>query len=45
MNAIIKARTICSYFPTATAASATQITAVRYHERLGGLLKYHSRAA
>jgi hypothetical protein len=31
-------------FPTGTTASATQATAVRCHERLGGLLKY-SRAA
>jgi putative transposase len=32
-------------FPTGTTASATQATAVRYHQRLGGLLKYYSRAA
>ena len=32
-------------FPTGTTASATQATAVRCHERLGGLLKYYSRAA
>ena len=32
-------------FSTGTTASATQATAVRCHERLGGLLKYYSRAA
>ena len=32
-------------FPNGTTASATQATAVRCHERLGGLLKYYSRAA
>jgi hypothetical protein len=32
-------------FPTGAAASATQVTAFRCHERLGGLLKYYSRAA
>jgi hypothetical protein len=32
-------------FPTGTTASATQATAVRCHKRLGGLLKYYSRAA
>jgi hypothetical protein len=31
-------------FPTGTTASATQATAARCYERLGGLLKY-SRAA
>jgi hypothetical protein len=32
-------------FPAGTTASATQATAVRCHERLGGLLKYYSHAA
>jgi hypothetical protein len=31
-------------FPTGTIASATQATIVRCYERLGGLLKYYSRA-
>ena len=32
-------------FPTGTTASANRATAVRCHERLGGLPKYYSRAA
>jgi hypothetical protein len=44
MNAIIRAGAICSYSPPARLHLQTQATAVRCHERLGGLLNY-SRAA